>query len=152
MRARLTLALALSLAAACESVTGPASDLERARRRWASAEPAAYEMTVRHVCFCITEVTVPVVVTVRGGVVQSRRYADGSALAGRDVDPRYAATFPAVEGLFDVLDDAVRRRAADIQATYDPQRGYPTAFYIDYERNVADEGQGYQIQAFRALP
>ena len=152
MRVRPTLTLALSLAAACESVTGPASDLERARRRWASAEPAAYEVTVRHVCFCIVEVTVPVVVTVRGGVVQSRRYAEGSALAGQDVDPRYAATFPAVEGLFDVLDDAVRRRAADIQATYDPQRGYPTAFYIDYERNVADEEQGYQVQAFRALP
>ena len=151
MRARLTVAAALALAA-CSDLAGPASDLETARARWAGAAPAAYEMTLRHVCFCGGEVTTPVVVTVRGGVVQSRRYVDGGPLGGRDVDPRLAESFPSVDGLFRVVEDAVGRHAADIQATYDPQRGYPTALYIDYERNVADEEQGYQVQTFRALP
>ena len=144
--------LAALLLAACGDLGGPRTDLETARDRWAATEPAAYEMTLRHVCFCGGEVTTPVIVTVRGGVVQSRRYVDGGPLGGRDVDPRLAGTFPAVDGLFRVVEDALARHAAQIDATYDPQRGYPVTLYIDYERNVADEEQGYQVQAFRALP
>lgn len=91
--------------------------------------------------------------TVRGGAVQSRRcVADGGPLGGRDVDPRFAESFPSVEVLFRVVEAAVGRHAARVEARYDPVRGYPTSLYIAYDTNVADEELGYQVQAFRALP
>src|SRR5215208_6749779 len=98
--------LAVSLAlAACRGGGGLATqpvglELARARLRWAQAAPAAYQMTVSHGCFCPVEVMRPVIVTVRDGQVESRRYAE----TGVEVDPRLATAFPTVDELFAVIE------------------------------------------------
>ena len=142
-----TILIALLSGVACRAPTDAESDLSAALRRWAGAAPPAYEITLRRTCFCPQEVVGPVVVTVRGGRVESRRY-----LTGTPVDARFAESFPTVEGLFAFVDDAIRRRAAQITATYDSRFGYPANVFVDYEVNVADEENGFVVQEFRAVP
>lgn len=122
---RTVLAVALPLwAAACGSAaTEPGGGLEAARARWARGGPAAYSVTISRSCECLPEMSGPVVVTVRHGVVTGRRYAG----TGAAVAPTYAELFPAVEGLFALVDAGVRSGARPLDARYDPTFGYRRA-------------------------
>jgi hypothetical protein len=53
--------------------------------------------------------------------------------------------FPTVDGLFDVLEEAVRRDAHRVDVTWDPETGVPVDLYVDYDENVADEETGYRV-------
>ena len=132
---------------ACRDPTGPGAELRQARRRWAVAEPAAYRFTLEQHCFCLFEITRPVVVTVRGGTVESRRYED----TGAPVDARWAGRFPAIEGLFAVIDTARARRAHRLVVTYDGARGHPVRIDIDYAVNVADDEIEYVVRDLQPL-
>ena len=101
-RAERTIALAsLVLLAACGSgSTAPADSLAAARARWARNAPPAYSYTIQRSCECTAEMTGPVAVVVRGGVVESRQYVS----SGASVAPQYASIFPAVEGLFTIIE------------------------------------------------
>src|SRR5689334_4889737 len=98
MSARFLRYVALLSLAACsggESPTAPVNlALVRAEMLWARTAPAAYQITVSVGCFCPQELSRPVVVSVRDGQVESRRYAD----TGLDVAPMFAKSFPTVAG------------------------------------------------------
>ena len=57
----------------------------------------------------------------------------------------------ALDGLFAVIDDASRASAADIQAHYDPEFGFPQSIDIDYYANAVDDVLGLYVTGFRAL-
>jgi hypothetical protein len=61
-------------------------------------------------------------VTVRNGAVESQQYVS----SGAGVAPQYAPVFPAVEGLFAIIDDAIRNDTKPLTTKYDPTLGYPT--------------------------
>ena len=134
--------LAAGLSACVVDVTGVNGELESARARWAANQPSAYEVTVRTLCFCIENR--PVIVAVRAGAIESRRYAD----TGLAIDPRFASLFPAVEGLFAVVDDAVARHAAQLDVQYDAVRGFPVRISIDYIKNAVDDEIVYLVSDF----
>jgi hypothetical protein len=73
-------------------------------------------------CECTAEMSGPVIVSVRNGVVESRQYTQ----SGATVASRYADVFPAVEGLFTLIDDAIRNGTKPLTVEYDPALGYPT--------------------------
>ena len=56
-----------------------------------------------------------------------------------------------MDELFDLLSDAITRRAVQIDVKYHPQLGYPTEFYIDYSTNISDEEFGYHVDGLTAL-
>lgn len=127
--------------AACDNVTG-VDDLSREQNRldrnwdlFQRAAPLSYGYTVRVSCECPTDVTRPVVVWVDRGSVEYLLYQDD----GSPVPLSYASAFPSVEQLFDIIQDAIDRRADDIEVDYDFTYGYPTSVWIDYDRRVADE-------------
>ena len=132
------------LAGACTPITESASDFAEARRRWRLVGPPSYEITVGHGCFCLPEVTRPVVVTVSNGQVVRRRYADD----GTEVDARWAEAFPSVDGLFAIIADAYDRDAASVNARYHPYWGYPVSVGIDYVAQMADDEAFYQAEGF----
>ena len=68
----------------------------------------------------------PVAVTVRGGAVVSRYYVS----TGAPVSAAYAAAFPAVAGLFALVDAGIRSGVRPLEARYDPRLGYPTHFVV----------------------
>lgn len=144
-------AVAVSLASCSALQSGPDDpvqlELDRQRRQWRAQGIASYSYTVRRACFCPPEFTDPVVVRVRDGRVESRSYADG----GRAVDAERARSWPAVEGLFDVVQEAIDREADSISVRYHPELGYPTEVQIDYERMAADEELGLAAYGLESL-
>lgn len=124
---------------ACDTLGPVRSDLERARIRWEATGLSDYTYAVRRLCFC-TYVG-PARVTVENGAVVS-------VVPLGDEEPPFeldAACFPGVDGLFDILEDAVARDAHSITATYDTVTGVPTSFFIDYEEMTADEELGMEV-------
>ena len=120
-------AVLLLNAVACGSTaTGPGIGLITARARWAQQAPAAYSMTMSRSCECLPEMSGPVVVLVRNGVVESRRYV----ASGAEVSAAYAALFPTVDELFATIDAAVRSGVRPLAVQYDATLGYPTRVAI----------------------
>jgi Family of unknown function (DUF6174) len=131
------------VAAGCDT-TGPTDDLDRERERleqaraqWRSQGIVDYRYTFRRSCFCGPDVREPAQVVVRGGQIVSVQ----SVASGAPLDP---ALYYTVEGLFDLLEDAIDQEAARLSATYDSGLGYPTSGYIDRNEMIADEELGFQ--------
>ena len=108
------------------SPTGLMLALASAQERWERHEPAAYRMTIHRSCECLPEMSGPVVVSVRDGIVISRQYVP----SGTPVTTTYAELFPAVEGLFALIDGALRDGVRPVDPRFDERLGYPTRFSL----------------------
>ena len=139
------------LAGACGDL-GPVDErfdeLDRQEAKWQAARPAQYRFGLARICFCAPESLGPVRITVSGEDVTERRYI----ASGDPVPESLEAFFPSIDGLFDLLRDAIERDAHRIDVTYDPVSGVPIDLYIDYEVNVADEEVGYEVVESVAPP
>ncbi len=116
-------------------------ELERNARLWSRTRPANYEYAVERLCFCGTEARGPVHVSVEANQVLDRTYVG----TGNPVPATLAPLFPDVDGLFDLLREAILEGAHEIRVTYDPGTGVPVDFWIDYRANVADEELGMRV-------
>lgn len=142
--ARLLVAATVLVAAGCNDL-GPV-DLSRAeldanRLRWETLGPESYVYAVARNCFCPEEYRGPVRVRVVDGTAVERVYVS----SGQPVPEEIAPSFPAVDGLFDVLRSAYEDEADEVRVTYDPELGVPIDFFIDYLEMAADEELGMQV-------
>lgn len=138
---------ALLFAVACSDASSPLSSQDAvARARWAANRPASYQYTMTIGCFCITEVTRHVVVAVNGNAVVSRTYVDN----GAPVPEQYSASFPSIDGLFDIVAAARAAHAARVDASYDATLGFPVSVCIDREAMAADDEISYGVSGFLA--
>ena len=136
----------LVAAGACSSSTGPSDEaqaLALSRARWYSSGIENYDFTIARICECTPELAGPVVVEVRNGQVSERKYASGI-----NVDPQYADLFTAVPGLFDLIDEAIRRDAAGLAVRYNSAYGYPESIQIDWVAGAVDDEVSYRISDF----
>ena len=134
---------------ACSSPTGPsdqAQALALSRARWFNSGIADYQFTIARLCECVPESVGPVVVEVREGLVVERKYASGVS-----VDPQYDDLFTAVPGLFELIDEAIRRDAAGLAVRYNPAYGYPESIQIDWVAGTVDDEVSYRITDFTLL-
>ena len=83
-------------------------------------------------------------VRVRAGAVVARTYEED----GTPVPDPFAVWFPAVEGLFDFVEDAIERDADFLDVEYDADQGFPAHVFADYTERVADEERGYDVLSF----
>jgi len=124
--------------AACGDIVGAGDsderELRRATQRWNDNRIFNYDYTVQQSCFCPAEIGRPVIVMVRGGFVYDLRYENTFS----PVPPFAWSAFPTVEGLFDVIDDAIHR-ADNVDATFDRDFGFPRLIDIDYARHAIDD-------------
>lgn len=68
---------------------------------------------------------------------------------GAVVDPAdYHSSFRTINGLFDLIQAAIKANAASINATYSKEKGYPESIYIDYNEMMADEEFGATVTNF----
>jgi hypothetical protein len=118
-------------------------DLNKNRDLWDSMGPEGYKLEFSWQCFCIRDYTEPVIIEVGadGSILSVVRKSDGQVLPTSDHE-RYVT----VEGLFDLLQDAIDRAAYRIDVEYHPEMGYPTHAFIDYEQNMADEERGFEAK------
>jgi hypothetical protein len=139
------LAIACATLGGCTSSTEPGqSDLSLARQRWASSNIRSYDFTASRSCFCAPQSLRSVTVSVTDGVVTRRVFAD----TGEPV-PESDSEFSTVEGLFDIVQAALTRHAARVDASYDPVRGVPISISIDGNLQVADDEVYYGVSGFR---
>ncbi len=111
------------------------SDLDQAEARWEAADIADYDMTYREVCFCPE---IRIMVTVRDGQV-----TETVSLGELDPD-RPGRT---VETLFAELRQAIDEGAVSVNVEYHPDLGYPTAYFIDFSEQIADEEFGITVES-----
>ena len=148
-RKRLTVGCAMAVAvlvlgaAACGNSTAPSDELAAARSRWGRLGPPSYTMTIRVVCECTPEMAGPVVVEVTNGSVTSRTYVQ----AGTPVSAEYFASFPTVEGLFALVENAIRTDTKPLVARYDSALGYPTRIELG---DPAVDAPTYLVSDFQA--
>ncbi|MDQ6886552.1 MAG: DUF6174 domain-containing protein [Gemmatimonadota bacterium] len=134
--------LTLNVGACRSTPTGPEAGLAAARARWTKLAPAAYTITLYRSCECLAEMSGPVEVAVRSGAGVSRRYVQ----SGAAVAPQYADLFLTVEGLFAIIDAAVRDGMRPLDARYDATLGYPTRVAIG---DPATDAPVYSVTALR---
>jgi hypothetical protein len=123
--------------AGCGSILGLGDEheLEAAEARWAREGPPSYSFVFQRGCFCGGETTGAVRIVVENRVVVSRVYVE----TGQAVPAQWENLFPAMEGVFQIVHDALRRGADQIDAEYDDRLGYPTIVAIDYVKNAIDD-------------
>jgi hypothetical protein len=89
---------------------------------------------MQRTCFCPPPVTEPGTVEVRDGVVVEVAGESGP------LDP---LLYLSVDGLFAVIQAAIDGGADEITVSWDPQLGYPTDLYIDYQSGAVDDEVAY---------
>ena len=109
-------------------------ELELARNRalWNAFGDADYEYRMQRSCFCFPEFVAPGVVTVRADEISEVRAPDEFQF----LDPAHYLT---IEGLFDVIQDAIDLEADVIGVVYDGDLGYPSVIDIDYIAPSVDD-------------
>jgi len=143
------LALALVAVAASAQPTDNAR-LAAARAAWKAAAFGDYEYGYQKYCECHRDAPPETIVTVRGGTVVGVRHKMTGAAT--DVPaPRNLEYYWTIDGLFDLVDSALGRGAATVRASYDPQRGYPTQIYVDYDADFIGDELDVRITTVTAL-
>jgi len=141
-------ALALGIGG-CEFVfdpdDSPARELARARNRWRREAPRDYSYDFEMYCFCGGDLTRTATVRVRNGAVYEVVYADN----GRPVPPENRSAYRTIDGLFELIGDAINRDADHIDIEYDSRYGYPRSASIDYRFRWADDEVSFRVRRFR---
>ena len=123
-----------------ESSAGPQVVLDQALALWAANSTSDYTFEFNWVCFCIREWVSPVTLSVSGGEVVSAVFVE----SGEPVtDVNQLASYETIDGLFQLLQDAIDQSAESIQVEFDPIDGYPVSAFIDYDARMADEERGF---------
>ena len=129
----LTLLLA---GAACEAPTAPGEvdNLAAARALWNAKGGPTYSYKVNRSCECVLGGRL-MTVTVINGSVSAAEYVDSGAAVEQAL-LTYVLTVP---DLFDLIQDALDRKAAYLAVSYDTIYGYPIRIEVDYSANVMDD-------------
>jgi len=127
-----------------------AQDTAQARARWQAAAINDYEYSYRRVCECHPDKLADTIITVIDGKVVAVRYAREDYAQDIPVADDRLSWFRTIEDLFALVENAAAN-AANVRATFDPQRGYPTAVYVDYVTDLVGDEVDLTITAFRRL-
>ncbi|MEH2249576.1 DUF6174 domain-containing protein [Nostoc sp.] len=121
--------------------------LEFNRRFWNQRNISNYDYTLSNSCFCIADARGPVVIKVRNGQTISVISVD----TGKPVNPEYFQKYNTIPKLFDVIKDAINRKAYSLNVWYSARFGYPTKIEIDYNSQIADEEKYLTIENFKVI-
>jgi len=134
--------LALSLLALTSACAMDDHGLGAAHQRWTGQKLQGYSVTTRTLCFCPTEMTDAIRLTVAAGQITDAVYVDSQ----QAVAPVYRQNLLTIDGLFDKIQNALDRNAEQLDVTYDPVMGYPTSIAIDYRKQTSDDEISYTVK------
>lgn len=115
--------------------------------QWQAQGVDSYRYTLQVGCFCLQEMTRPVVIEVREGAVSSVTYADDGSAA----DAALFESYSSVEALFAVIDEAAAQDPARLDVVYDQATGVPLSVDIDISEQMADEELYLDVSNFEAI-
>jgi len=117
------------------------------RNLWNQRNISNYRYTLSNSCFCLPDARGPVVIEVRNGQTTSIT----SVATSQPVDPQLFQQYNTIPKLFDVIQDAIDRRAYSLNVRYNSRLGYPTQVDIDYRSQLADEEVYLTIENFEII-
>jgi hypothetical protein len=121
--------------------------LEENRALWDAQAIDHYQYNFSWVCFCIVDFVRTVSITVENGAITNVVDAEtGEALAAE----RFA-DYTTIDGLFELVVEAVNDKAQRINIRFDPEHGIPESFFIDFSEFIADEERGGEVSGFAEL-
>lgn len=130
----------------CTAATSAAPSLAANRAKWTAAGIDTYDLDYQRSCACPQPAAVTVLVT--DGTITAVLDADtGTELEG---PPTGAFGFNSVDGVFDVIANAIDACAEGIAVEYDPELGYPTSVAIDWNAVTGGDETLIQIHGFHA--
>ena len=115
---------------ACSSSTDAERDFEAAFARWHRAGLVNYAFKSTVLCFCGPDLTVPMTVTVRNGVVVS--VVDRATGAAKPLTYRTS-----IDSLFSRTAEEIRVRPGRLMVTYDAALGFPRSLTYGTPENDA---------------
>jgi hypothetical protein len=121
--------------------------LQQNRRAWRTQNISNYRYTLRVSCFCVPEVTQPVVIEVRDGRVASIVAANSR----KPVNPEYFKQYNSIPKLFNLIENAIANKAHRVSVTFHPTLGYPTQISIDQSQQIADEERYLTIERLEVI-
>lgn len=104
-------------------------------QKWRLAAIENYDMHYQPLCYCLPEHQRRIYLQVRSGQIVSAVYADNK----ERLDPSVDYDLKSVSDLFDLIDEAMAKPAAELVVSYDDSLGYPTSIYIDYYARMVDD-------------
>lgn len=127
----------LPLLPGCSDPLGPRDELNEARRRWKALGMSAYGYTHSRSCECLPDYTRPARVHVVAGSVVKAHFIPG----GSQVPAAILSTYPTIDELFDMVEQALNSRPKPDRLIVEYHRGmgYPTRFEIDPDLRVGDD-------------
>jgi hypothetical protein len=133
-------------------LTGPSdvARLETARARWEARNlRISYRFEISRSCFCGYPGALPATsVYVFGGrVLEAHHLANGNPITAEAV-----ATIPTVDGLFNLIAEAIEEGADEVRVRYHPDTGAPLEIRIDRIRQAADDELFIETSNFGVVP
>ena len=129
-----------------ELIPGPhtalRAELAVQREKWSAKRIESYQLTLRRSCFCGPGAAGLVVVNVFEREPVEWLYF----LSGEPVEAGLHPVFPGVDGLFDFVEEAIRRGAESIEVDFDPDLGLPLEIRVDFRLAAADEEIAYGVE------
>ena len=99
----------------------------------------SYSMKLERVCYCFGTYRGPFNIQVVNGAVDSATYEDGT-----EVNDNILSGLLTVEGVMDRIQDGLNRGYVELNVSYDSM-GYPSEFFSDSSRLIADDEIVYKI-------
>lgn len=119
--------------------------LNMQRTRWGQQKPSNYEFTFQRICYCGDLYVKPARILVRADTLHSLTYI----ASGEAVPLEYQYAFPIIDSLFSEIEQAIKFKADSLYVDYDESFGIPTAVYIDYRYQMADDELSLVVTAFK---
>jgi Family of unknown function (DUF6174) len=134
--------ISLTLSACTTSPDDPGDDLLANRRQWQAQGIRNYQVQFSLSCFCVTDVTQPVLLQVRNNAIVSvTRVADGVAVP----PSKWEGIYYTVDQMFALIADAQAKGADEVRVEYHTELRYPTTVFIDQSTRLADEERWFAM-------
>jgi hypothetical protein len=110
--------------------TGQLAELQQRRAAWVARGITDYRVQVEKSCFCVSDITRPVLIEVRGGAVSKVWDLETAQPVSN------TSLYPTITGLFDAA-IAERSRGGNVSVSYDASLGTPARLEIGTVANDA---------------
>ncbi|MEA5536472.1 DUF6174 domain-containing protein [Crocosphaera sp. XPORK-15E] len=121
------------------------TELQKNRELWRSQPLKNYQYNYQQQCFCPSPGNTPLKVSVKNGkITQVIDLKTNQAIA----DLTYPKT---IQQLFQIIAEAIEKKAYEILVTYHSTLGYPTRIAIDYQKMLADDEVTYTVENLSKL-
>jgi len=111
---------------------------------WASQNLATYDFDYKRECRCLPEIQRPKFISVVDNAIASALYSDDQS----EVSANMISGCPTIDGLFEIIQDAITDENDEIVVTYNTPFGYPETIYLNPDKDIDDDEITLKIDSF----